>query len=179
MDKRFSARFLKRLSKLRKSQPIPAIVLGYLWGLLFCFLRFHREGVPFSWSLAPLSVRDAFTALAVTELPFFMLCTLSGFGKFPRLPLVPVLLRSFLWGCGSFTVYLGTNQRILYFLYVIGCTLTLLPLACLTKLSMGYSESPKRQNWSDHLRYLYQCLYFWGLTLIILFFRSLAGYLLC
>ena len=176
MDQRSSSRFSQQLSKLRKAEPLPALALGYLWGLLFCFLRFPSRGDPLPWSIAPQSVENAFYALASAELPFFVFCTLSGFGKFPRLPLVRVLLRSFLWGYGSFTVYLGTDQRILYFLYVIGCALTLLPLACLAKLSMNYSASARRLTWSDHLRYLYQCLYFWGLTLIILFFRGLANH---
>ena len=179
MDKRSSARISQGLSKLQKAQPIPAIALGYLWGLLFCFLRYSQESMSFSPNVAPQSAKEAFFALAAAELPFFFLCTLSGFGKFPRLPLVFVLLRSFLWGYGSFTVCLMAKQRILYFLYVIGCALTLLLLACLAKLSMGYSAASRRQSRRDHLRYLYQCLYYWGLTLIILLFRGIAGDLFC
>lgn len=179
MDKRSSSRFSQCLSKLRKAQPIPAIALGYLWGLLFCFLYCSQAGVPTEWTLSFQSVKETFFALAAAELPFFLYCTLWGFCKFPHLTLLPVLLRSFLWGYGSITVYLAANQRILYFLYVIGCALTLLPLACLAKLSMNYSASARRLTGSDHLRYLCQCLYYWGLTLILLFFRGLANTLLC
>ena len=162
-------------AKLRNAEPIPTILLGYLCGLLLSFLRAVRTDFSPAWELSPLSVGDAFFALAAAELPFWVFCTLSGFCKFPRLPLCPILLRSFIWGHGSFTVCLVAGKGSLYVLYVLGCTLTLLPLACLSKLAMRYAASGKGSGWSDHLRYLYQCLYYWGLTLIILFIRGTAN----
>ena len=167
------------LTKLRTAEPIPTLLLGYLCGLFCSFL--HTVGTKSSptWTLSPLLVGDAFFVLAAAELPFFAFCVLSGFCKFPRLSLCPILLRSFVWGYGSFTVYLGAGKSILYFLYVWGCTLTLLPLACLAKLAMRYAAPLRRTAWSDHLRYLYQCLYYWGLTLILLFIRGLANHFFC
>ena len=166
-------------AKLRKAEPIPAILLGYLCGLLWSFLHTLWTKPTLSWELSPLPFGDGFYALAAAELPFWMLCTLSGFGKFPRLPLCPILLRSFVWGLGSFTVCLAAGKSALYVLYVLGGALTLLPLACLAKLAMRYAASGKRLGWGDHLRYLYQCLYYWGLTLILLFIRGTANAIFC
>ena len=167
------------LAKLRAAQPIPSLLTGYLCGLLWSFLHILWTKFSPSWELSPLSVGDAFFALCATEFPFTVFCALSGFTKFPRLPLCPVLLRSFLWGYGSFTVCLAAGKSNLYVLYVLGCALTLLPLACLSKWAMRYAASPRRPSWSDHLRYLYQCLYFWGLTLILLFIRGAANHFFC
>ena len=166
-------------AKLRTAEPIPTILLGYLCGLLWSF--FHTVWTKSSptWELSPLSIGDGFYALAAAELPLWVFCTLSGFGKFPRLSLCPILLRSFVWGHGSFIICLTAGKSVLYVLYVLGCALSLLPLACLAKLAMRYAASVRRLGWSDHLRYLYQCLYYWGLTLIILFIRGTANAFFC
>ncbi len=166
-------------AKLKQAEPLPALIFGYLWGVLFSFIHSLATDFTPSWSLHPTPIWNAFLASAATEIPFWALCTLLGFCQFPRLSLLPILFRSFLWGYGSFQVYLAAGKSTLYFLYVWGCALTLLPLACLTKLSMFHSASPKRLTGSDHLRYLYQCLYFWGLTIIILLFRGTANHFLC
>ena len=165
--------------KLRKAEPIPAILLGYLCGLLWSFLHTVWTKSSPTWELSPLPTGDGFYALAAAELPFWIICILSGFCKFPRLSLCPILLRSFVWGMGSFTVCLTAGKSALYVLYVLGGALTLLPLACLVKLAMGYAASLRRLGWSDHLRYLYQCLYYWGLTLILLFIRGAANAFFC
>lgn len=165
--------------RFERAEPIPTVTLGYLLGLFLSFgFAFSSQDASLQ-KIVPLSFLSAISAYTAAELPFWIACTLSGFCRLPRVTALPVFFRSLLWGYSSLPVYLAVGKGILYFTFVVGSSLTLLPLCCLTKLAEKTASSPKMPSGRDHFRYLCQCLYFWGLTLILLLLRSIAGVYLC
>ena len=165
-------------SSLRTAFPLPALLAGYLLGLLFCFWEILSAPPSSPILLRPQTLWAAFADYTALELPFWIVCTLLGFFKLPESAALPVLGRAILFGYGSLQVYLSAGKGLLYFLYVLGNVLTLLPLCCVAKLAMKQSAICKRLTGNDPVRYLFRCLYYWGLTLIILFLRSSIGALI-
>ena len=160
---------------LQKAAPLSALLGGYLVGLLLSLILAWTASPPEPFHLRPAHVWNAFADFTSAELPFWATATLLGFCRFPRLSSIPVFFRSLIFGYGSLQFYLWTGKGWSYFLFVLGSALTLLPLCCVAKLSRRQSAIQRHLAWSDHQRYLFRCLYFWGLTLIILFLRSLTG----
>ena len=164
--------------RLQRSAPIPSLLAGYIAGLLFSlFLVLSHQSTP-PFLLRPAPLRTAFRDFAFTELPFWIACTVAGFCRFSGFASIPVWIRGFLFGYASLPIYLYADRELTYFFFVTGSALALLPLCCVAKLAQRQSCYCGPQNGKDHLRYLFRCLYYWGLTLIILFIRSSLGTLL-
>ena len=163
---------------LQKSFPLPALFAGYLTGLLCAVLMTLTVTQPNELLLRPSDRWTAFADCVSAELPFWIAATLIGFSRLPHTASLPIGFRSFLFGYASLQVYLFAENQTGYFFFVLGSALTLLPLSCVTKLAKMQSAHSGRLTGSDQLRYLFRCLYYWGLTLIILFIRSSMGALL-
>lgn len=163
----------------KRAQPIPTLTLGYLLGMIIAFgFALAKKGIVPD-GIVPLPFSQALAAYTALELPFWIACTLLGLCRLPGLTPLPVFFRSLLWGYSSLQIYLAAGKSILYFSFVLGSILTLLPLCCLTKLAEQTVTFRGPLTGSDFIRYLCQCLYYWGLTLIILILRSIAGMYWC
>lgn len=159
---------LRRL--LNSAYPLAHLCIGYLCGLALCrLLPTPAE------QLRALPFAQAFPELLAAELPIFCLATLAGVSRLPALSAIPLFFRSILWAYGSLSLYLSVGQSALYFSYVIGVGITLIPLCCLTRLAAKTASASGRLSRAELIDYLCRALFYGGLTLMILLLRSAVG----
>lgn len=162
--------FLARLARLcRRADPLPAVAPGFLLGLTAASVLPALS----SAALTPLPMIDALTAAIGCELPIVAAIAAAGLTRLPPLPKIPLLYRSFLWGYGSLRMYTAVGQSLLYFRYVIGCGLTMLPLCCLARIATRSAAGTGILGGSRLCEYLCRCLFYLGLVLLTLPLRLL------
>lgn len=156
---------------LRKAFPLPYLAAGYLCGLSLSLLLGGESLAP----LQALPFPASLTALLSVELPIWGLTALAGICRLPSLAALPLFYRSFLWGYGSLLLYLSAGQGALYFRYVVGVGITLIPLCCLTCLAAKTASAPGRLSRTALIDYLCRALFYWGLILLTLLLRTAGG----
>ena len=164
--------FLARLSRLcRRADPLPAVALGFLLGLT------AASALPAlsSAALTPLPIWEAMTAAIGCELSIVAAIAAAGLTRLPALPKIPLFYRSFLWGYGSLRMYTAVGQGLLYFQYVIGCGLTILPLCCLARVATRNAAGAGVLSGPRLYDYLCRCLFYLGLVLLTLPLRLYGG----
>ncbi len=156
---------------LRSSDPLPTLVLGFLLGLLTAVC------LPSAPSPTPtlLPFREATDVVLHWELPIFLAIALLGLCRLPILPRLVLLLRSLIWGYGSLRLFALVGRSVLYFQYVLGGGLTLIPLCCLTRLAVRTAKGTGRLQGSRLYDYLCRCLFYLGLVLLTLPLRLWGG----
>ncbi|MBO5779129.1 MAG: hypothetical protein J6R82_06140 [Clostridia bacterium] len=156
---------------LRSADPLPSLALGFGSGLLLAVFL----ALPPNPSLTLLPFREALEAVLHWELPIFLAIALLGLGRLPILPRLVLLLRSLIWGYGSLRIFVDVGQSFLYFQYVLGGGLTLIPLCCLTKLAVDTAQGTGSLHGPRLYDYLCRCLFYWGLVLSTLPLRLWGG----
>lgn len=152
---------------LRHADPLPALSLGYLIGLVLSAAvakAFPALPVP----SGSLPFGKALTVLAASELPILGAIVFAGLTELPALSRLPIVYRGLLWGYGSLRVFLTVGRSTFYFRYVLGCGLTLLPFCCLARLAQERAEGRTALRGSGLFDYLCRCLFYWGLILLTL-----------
>ncbi|MBQ8287299.1 MAG: hypothetical protein IJX76_00825 [Clostridia bacterium] len=153
---------------LRLADPLPTLIVGYLFGLITAAGAVRSDFVGVSVALTARSPLPALNAMLACELPIVLAALFAGTTRFPILCKVPVFYRSLLWGFGSLCFYLSAGQSLLYFRYVLATGATLLPLCCLARLSSelaSASQTPAGPRLFDHFG---RCLFYLGLILLTL-----------
>lgn len=157
---------------LRKADPLPVLAAGFLLGLILAVIL--PADLPDA-GLAPLPFGEALAAVIACEIPVAGVIALTGLTRLPALPRLPLLYRSLLWGYGSLRMYAAMGRSFLYFQYVLGCGLTMLPLCCMARVAIrcaggnGILRGPRLYD------YLCRCLFYLGLVLLTLPPRLYGG----
>ena len=158
-----NAPFAKFIRLLHRAHPLPALASGFVTGLILALCLPQTDGFA-DLSLLPWSA--AVKAIALCELPIAVAIAVTGITRLPALTNLPLFYRSLLWGYGSLSVFVCAGQSSLYFRYVLGCGLTLLPLCYMTRTAANTAAS--REFFSAHrwMDYLCRCLFYFGLVLL-------------
>lgn len=150
---------------LQKADPLPAVAAGFFSGVILAvILPAHLPNAV----LAPLPLGEALASAIACELPIAGAITLTGLTRLPSLPRLPLLYRSLLWGYGSLRMYAAMGQSFLYFQYVLGCGLTMLPLCCMTRVAIRCAGGNRILRGPRLYDYLCRSLFYLGLALLTL-----------
>lgn len=167
-----SSRFSRLRAILATADPLPALTVGYLIGLLVAWSACCMNRIEFGIPLRALPFFSAMNAMIACELPIALCVFLAGLARFPRLCQLPILYRSLLWSYGSVRVYLSADQGFAYFRYVIAGGATLFSLCCLARLSADFAKRPLSPAKDRTVAYLAGCLFYFGLILLTLPLRG-------
>lgn len=157
---------------LQRADPLPTLALGFLLGLILAIIL-PMASTPTALTLLPLPA--ALTAAIGCELPIVAAIALFGLTRLPALPRLGLLYRSLVWGYGSLRMYVAAGRSFLYFQYVLGCGLTLLPLCCLTRVAIRTASGNGILRGPRLYDYLCRCLFYLGLVLLTLPLRLYGG----
>ena len=158
---------------LRRADPLPSLALGFFLGLILAI--FLPDSSSAGTALMPLPLWEALSAAIGYELPIISAIALAGLSRLPLLPRIPLLYRSLLWGYGSLRMYAAVGNSFLYFQYVLGCGLTLLPLCCLARMAIATAKGNGILCGPRLYDYLCRCLFYLGLVLLTLPLRLYGG----
>ncbi len=154
---------------LRRADPLPYLLSGYLIGLLLSALRCLEQTAiapPLPLSASSLSV--ALEQMWRVELPIILAVVAASATRYPLLCRIPVCWRGLLFGYGSLQIYWAVGRSALYFRYVLASCALLLPLCCLARLSARLAASHERPGRQRLVRHMAICLFYIGLILLTL-----------
>ena len=167
-----SSRFSRLRAALQAADPLPALAIGYLFGLLLAWVACRTNRIGADTSLNALPFLPAIRAMVACELPIALCLFIAGLGRFPRLCQAPVWYRSLLWGYGSVCIYLSAGRALSYFRYVTAGGATLFAFCCMARLSAEFAKRSTDSPKSRLIAYLSGSLFYFGLILLTLPLRG-------